>query len=129
MSRETTFRVAAAVAALLGLLLLFSSWDGLYDSLDLPRAAPALPTQIGSLGVFAVAYFLWSGASDAALARPAAIAGVLLYVGSAAQIATWLIFKSNADLLIGDGGAVALAIAAVLFVALGGALVASWRRG
>ena len=47
--------MAAVVAALLGALLLFSSWDSLYTSLELPRAAPALDAQIGSLAVLGLA--------------------------------------------------------------------------
>jgi hypothetical protein len=127
MSREATFRAAAVVSALLGALLLFSSWDGLYDTLELPQPTPALGAQIGSLAVFGLAYLLWSASSDPALARPAAIVGVLLYLGSAALIASWLIFRHQEDLGIDDAGIVVLIIAAVAFAAISAALVRARR--
>jgi hypothetical protein len=127
MSREATFRAAAVVSALFGTLLLFSSWDGLYDTLELPQPTPALGAQIGSLAVIGLAYLLWSAASHAALARPAAIVGVLLYLGSAALIASWLIFRDQEDLEIDDGGVVVLIIAAVAFAAIRAALVRAAR--
>jgi apolipoprotein N-acyltransferase len=123
MGREPTFRLAAAISALLGLLFLFSSWDGLYRTLDLPRAAPALGPQIGSLAIFGLAYVLWSAVTEPTLARPAAIAGVLFYLGSALVIASWLIFKSKGDLTIDSGGVAILIVAAVGFAALAAALV------
>jgi hypothetical protein len=115
MTREATFRAGAVVSALLGALLLFSSWDGLYSTLELPQPTPALGAQIGSLAVLGLAYLLWSAASDPALARPAAIVGVLLYLGSAALVASWLIFKDKEDLGIDDAGVVVLIMAAVAF--------------
>jgi hypothetical protein len=127
MSREAAFRAATVVSALFGTLLLFSSWDGLYDTLELPQPTPAVGAQIGSLAVIGLAYLLWSAASDAALPRPAAIVGVLLYLGSAALIASWLIFRDQEDLEIDDGGVVVLIIAAVAFAAIRAALVRAAR--
>jgi hypothetical protein len=127
MSREGTFRAAAVVSALLGALLLFSSWDGLYNTLELPKPLPALAAQIGSLAVLGVAYLLWSAGSDPALARPAAIVGILLYLGSASLIASWLIFRDKEDLGIDDAGIVVLIIAAVAFAAISAALVRAAR--
>jgi hypothetical protein len=127
MSREATFRAASVVSALLGALLLFSSWDGLYDTLELPQPAPALAAQIGSMAVFGLAYLLWSAASDPVLARPGAVGGILLYLGSAILIASWLIFRDQEDLGIDDGGVVVLIIAAVAFAAIGAALVRAVR--
>src|SRR5690242_4857847 len=127
MSRESTFRLAAAVSALLGLLFLLGSWDGLYRTLDLPRAAPALGPQMGSLAIFGLAYLFWSAVAEPTLARPVAIAGVLFYLGSALVIASWLIFKSSQDLTIDGGGVAILIIAAVGFAALAAALVGTSR--
>ena len=56
-----------------------------------------------------------------------AIAGVLFYLGSAAVIASWLIFRGKDDLGIGDGGAVILIVTAVVFAALGAALARAAR--
>jgi hypothetical protein len=127
MSRVATFRAAAVVSALLGALLLFSSWDGLYDTLELPQPAPALGAQIGSMAVLGLAYVLWSAASDRALVRPAAVVGVLLFLGSAVLIASWLIFRDQEDLGIDDAGIVVLIVAAVAFAAIGAALVRAAR--
>jgi hypothetical protein len=127
MGHEATFQAAAVVSALLGALLLFSSWDGLYSTLELPQPTPALGAQIGSMAVFGLAYLLWSAGSDRALARSAGIVGVLLHLGSAALIASWLIFKDKEDLGIDDAGVVVLIIAAIAFGAIGAALVRAAR--
>jgi FtsH-binding integral membrane protein len=128
MSGGATFRVAAAVATLVGALFLVGSWDGLYDSLDLPQALPALGPQIGGLGLLALAFLLWSAASVPELRRPVAIAGVLFYLGSAIVIASWLILRDKADLQVGDGGWAVLIVTAIAFAGLGAALVRAPRR-
>lgn len=127
MSGGTTFRVAAVVSALLGALLLLGTWDGLYSRLDLPQALPALGPQIGGLGLLGLAFLTWSAAANLALRRPVAIAGALFYLGSAAVIAGWLIFREKIDLGIGNGGWVVLIVAAVLFALLGAALARAAR--
>ncbi len=127
MSGGTTFRVAAVVSALLGALLLLGTWDGLYSRLDLPQALPALGPQIGGLGLLGLAFLTWSAAANLALRRPVAIAGALFYLGSAAVIAAWLIFRDKIDLGIGNGGWVVLIVAAVLFALLGAALARAAR--
>ena len=122
MSVGATFRVAAAFSVFLGALLLASSWDGLYDALDLPQAQPALAPQIGGLAVLALGVLFWSGADRPELRRPLAVAGMVLYLGAAIAIASWLLFRERVELGIGDAGEVALIVAAVLFAALGVAL-------
>ena len=114
--------MAAVVSALAGAMLLLGTWDGLYSRLDLPQALPALGPQVGGVGVLGLAYLLWSGASNPALVRPLAIAGVLFYLGSALVIASWLIFKDKVDLGVGDTGWVILIVTAVVFAGLGAAL-------
>jgi hypothetical protein len=119
--------VAAVVSALVGALFLLGSWDGLYDTLDLPQAQPALGSQIAGLALLGLAFLHWAAASSAVLRRPVAIAGVLFYLGSALLIASWLIFRDKADLEIGDGGWVVLIVTAVAFAVLGGALARAAR--
>jgi len=127
MSGDATFRVAAAVSAVLGVVFLSGTWDGLYDSLEIPQAQPALGPQIGGMALLGLAFLLWSAAGTAELKRPVAIAGVLFYLGAAVLIASWLIFRDQIDLEIGDAGEVVLIVAAVLFAVLGAALVSAGR--
>ena len=121
------FRVAALVTAFLGALLALGTWDGLYSRLDLPQALPALAPQLGGVALLGLAYLLWSAASNPALSRPVAIAGGFFYLGSAAVIASWLIFKHKIDLGIGDTGWVILIVTAVAFAMLGAALARTAR--
>jgi hypothetical protein len=127
MSEGTTLRVTAAVSALLGLLLVLGTWDGLYDRLDLPQALPALGPQLGGVALLALAWLQWSAASTPALSRPIALAAGLFYLGAAAVIAAWLIFKDKFDLGIGDTGWVVLIVTAVVFAGLGLLLARAWR--
>jgi hypothetical protein len=127
MSGGATFRVTAVVTALLGALLLLGSWDGLYNRLDLPQALPALGPQLGGIGLLALAFLLWSASATLELRRPVAIAGVLFYLGSAALIASWLIFRDKVDLGVGDTGWAILIVTAVVFTGLGAVLVRAAR--
>ena len=124
-----TFRAAAVVSALLGVLLALGTWDGLYSRLDLPQAQPALAAQIGGVALFMLAYLIWSAAANPALRRPVGLAGTLLYLGSAAVIAAWLIFKDKAELAIGDRGWVILIVSAAVFALLGLAVARATRTG
>ncbi len=128
MSGTGTFRLGAVIAALVGLLLALGTWDGLYSSLDLPHALPALGPQLGGIAMLALAYLLWSAGSNLALRRPVAVAGTLFYLGCAGVIAAWLIFKHKADLKIGDGGWVVLIVTAVVFAGVALALAREARR-
>jgi hypothetical protein len=128
MSEGTPFRVAAIVSALVGALLALGTRDGIYNTLDIPQALPALGPQIGGVALITLAYLQWSASANPALRRPVATAGALFYVSSAAVIASWLIFKHKVDLGIGDGGWVVLIVSAVVFAALG-ALLARASRG
>ncbi len=119
--------MTAVVAALLGLLLLLGTWDGLYSRLDLPQALPALGPQIGGVAMISLSFLLWSAASNLALRGPAGLAGALFYLGSAAVIAAWLIFKDKIDLGIDSRGWVTLIVTAVILALLGAALARASR--
>jgi hypothetical protein len=119
--------MAAVVTALLGVLFLLGSWDGLYSRLDLPQALPALAPQMGGIGLLALAFLIWSAASTVALVRPVAGASAFFYLGSAALLAAWLLFRDKPDLEIGDTGWAVLIVAAVVFALLGAALARAWR--
>ena len=120
-------RVAAIVTALLGALLLLGTWDGLYSRLDLPQALPALGPQIGGIGLLSLALLQWSAGSTPQLWRPVAGAAAFFYLGSAAVMGAWLIFRDKPDLEIGDTGWTVLIVAAVVFALLGAALARAWR--
>ena len=121
--------MAAAASALVGVLLVLGTWDGLYSRLDLPQALPALGPQIGGVALLGQAFLLWSAGSNPALVRPVGLAGAFFYLGSAAVIASWLIFKHKADLQIGDRGWVILIVTAVVFALLGAATARAARAG
>ena len=110
--------MAAVVSGLVGAILVLGTWDGLYSRLDLPQALPALGPQIGGVALLSLALPLWHAGSNPAL-RPVGLAGAVFYLGSAAVIAAWLIFRDKVDLEIGDTGWTILIITAVVFVALG----------
>jgi hypothetical protein len=127
MSGAGTLRVSAVIAAAIGVLLALGTWDGLYSTLDLPQALPALAPQLGGIAMLALASLLWSGGTNLAVRRPVALAGAFFYLGSAAVIASWLIFKHKIDLGIGNGGWVVLIVTAVVFAVIGLALARTAR--
>jgi hypothetical protein len=114
---------ASTVTAVVSFFLLAGSWDGLYDTLDLPQALPALTTQLGGLGLAALAYLMWSAETNPALQRPVGTAGVIFLGGGAIVIALWLIFRDpRPDLGIDTLGTVILssvaAVSALVALAL-----------
>lgn len=121
------FRAAALAAGVLAFFLLSSSWDGLYDKLDLPQARPALAAQIGGASLLAVALVLWSAPQGAESRRPIVAAGVIVDGGAAVIIAVWLVFRDQADLGIGDTGNVILIVVAVVLAAIAAALAREAR--
>lgn len=108
-------RAAAAAAALIGLLLAAASWDGLYDTLDLPQPLPALLAQVGGAGWLGLAWLLWSASTRLELASPAAAAGAIAQGAAAAAAVAWLIFRDpELELGIDTLGTVLLISAAVV---------------
>ena len=121
-------RLAALATLVLGALLLASSWDGLYDALDLPQPLPALLTQIGGAALVGLAYVLWAAAGDAALTPVAARAGAVAFGLAALILAVWLIFRDpELDLGIDTLGTVLLICAAVALAGLAAALARESR--
>ena len=57
-------RVNAVFDFAAGLLLLAGSWDGLWDTLDLPQAQPALFVQVGGAALVGWAYLMWRAADE-----------------------------------------------------------------
>ena len=127
MDGAPTLRVTSVITALLGLLLFLGTWDGLYERLSLPQGLPALAPQIGGIALFALAYLLWYAASSLELRRPAALAGSLFYLGTAALLALWLIFRDKPDLGVDDTGWAILIVSAVVFAGIGAMLARSAR--
>jgi hypothetical protein len=115
-----TLQLQAASDFLLGLLLLSSTWDGLYDALDLPQVKPALLVQLGGVGFLVFAYLTYQAATDPAMSRAAATAATACDALAAVIVGIWLIFE---DLPVGDQGTIELAAFAVLG-AIGALLIA-----
>jgi hypothetical protein len=125
-SHDTALRLAAALSFAIALYLLGSSWDGLYERLELAQGAPALTAQIGGAGMLGLAYFLWAASSQPAAVPLAARAGFLAHGLGALIIAAWLIFRDRQDIGVDSSGIVILAVLAVL---LAGSAVALGRTG
>jgi TRAP-type C4-dicarboxylate transport system permease small subunit len=122
-------RLDAVVAVAVGALLVLGTWDGLYESLDLPQALPALPAQIGGVVLLAFAFLLWRAAQAPGELRLAvAQAGAASKAAAVLIIAAWLIFRDRDDLQIGTQGIVELIIAAVVLIAFAVAEAAIMRR-
>lgn len=112
-------RLDAVLTLALGALLILGSWDGLYDSLDLPQALPALLTQVGGVVLAAMAFLLWrAAAAPGELRQAVATAAAAANAGAALIIAAWLIFRGKIDLQVETQGIVELVIAAVVLGAL-----------
>jgi hypothetical protein len=121
------FLADAVFSALVSLLLLAGTWDGLYDALDLPQAQPALLAQVGGAVLWGMAYLLWLAARTPALMVPVARASALMSVVAAAVIVAWLI---NGELGIDALGTTLLIVAAVVLAAFAAAyLQAGLRSG
>jgi hypothetical protein len=117
----------AVGSAVMGVVLLAGTWDGLYDALDLPQGRPAIFVQIGGALLLGVAYLLWLGTRTVALMLPLARAGAIMNGLSAGVIVAWLI---HGELHIGTLGDVLLIVAAVALAAFTAAyLVAGVRSG
>jgi hypothetical protein len=105
-------------------MLVLSSWDGLWEPLDLPQGYPVLTAQMGGMALLALAYLLWAASTRAEFAQVAAVAGVIGLGGGAAVIAAWLLFRERIDLGIGDLGIALLAGTAAVLALVALALVA-----
>jgi hypothetical protein len=119
----STLRLAAAAALLIGVLFLLASWDGLYNTLDLPQPLPALAAQVGGAALIGLAYALWMSATRPELAGVVAGAGAIAHGGGALVIAAWLIFRGEDDLGIDTLGTVILIVAAIVLALVAVALV------
>ncbi len=115
---SSTLRAAAAATLLLALYLLLSSWDGLYEALELPQGLPALSAQIGGAGMLGLAYLLWAAAPRPEVAPIAARAGAIAHGAAALVIALWLIFRDKADIGVDTAGIVFLGVIAVILAGL-----------
>ena len=81
-------RLNAALYLILGALLLLSSWNDLFDGLDLPRPEPALFPQVSGVAVVGLAYVLSSG-----VGRRIEVAAMLMNSVAAIVVALWLVFR------------------------------------
>jgi hypothetical protein len=121
------FWVDAVFSAVVGLLFLSGTWDGLYDALDLPQGRPAIFVQIGGALMLGVAYLFWLATRTPALMLPLARAGAIMNALGAGVVIAWLI---NGGLGIDTLGKIELIAAAVVMTAFTALyLVAGLRRG
>jgi hypothetical protein len=67
-------RANAVVVALVGVALVLTTWDRLYDALDLPNPGAAPYAQAGGVFTIAFGYLLWIAPRDERLIRPIAAA-------------------------------------------------------
>jgi hypothetical protein len=108
-------RANAVFYALAGLLLLVSTWQGLYDLLRLPVAQPEVFTQLAGAVLIGFAYVLSTTPDNPAMLRPVAT-GVAVANGLAAfVIIVWLV---TGKLGIGGFGDVIFVASLLLLAAL-----------
>lgn len=122
------FLIDAVFSAGAAWLFLSGSWDGLYDTLDLPQGKPAVFVQCGGAVLAGVAYLLWLASRTPALMLPVARSSAIMNSLSAAAIVAW--FFHGLPENVGTQGEIELAVAAALMAAF--ALlyfVAGLRRG
>ena len=114
MSGDATFRVAAVVSAVLGVLFLSGTWDGLYDFFGLPVAEPPIYAQLLGAALVAFAIVEWELAATPAQ-RAVTLAAAVGSALAAAVLAVWLL---AADTGLDTHGLVALwSVAAFLAAA------------
>ena len=122
-------RLDAVVAVVVGILLVLGTWDGLYDSLDLPQALPAVLAQLGGAVLLGFAWLLWrAGEAPGELRLAVAQAAVAAKVVAVLILAAWLVFRGKEDLRIGTQGIVELIVAAVVLGAFAIAEAGILRR-
>jgi hypothetical protein len=115
VARLRTVLLADAVySALIGLLFLSGTWDGLYDALDLPQARPAIFVQAGGAVLWGFAYLTWLGTRIPEFMLPLARASAIANALAAGVLIAWLIREVPG---IGTLGKVELGAAAALMVA------------
>jgi hypothetical protein len=120
--------IDAVFSAATAWLFLSGTWDGLYDTLDLPQGKPAVFVQCGGAVLAGVAYLLWLASRTPALMLPMARASAVMNVLAAGALISWLIrgLPNN----VGSQGEIELIAAAVVMAAFAVAyLVAGLRRG
>ena len=103
------FRADAVFDAVVGVLLLSATWDGLYAALDLPHATPELLVQLAGVLLVGFAYLLWFAPEGRELGRRVAVAAALANGASVVVLVVWLV---NGELGIGTLGKTLLALVA-----------------
>jgi hypothetical protein len=119
----------ALLYAILGMLLLLSSWDGLFEALELPAPRPALFSQVGGVGLLALAYLIYTS-RDGHAVRRAAIAALVANVLAALLVFAWLLFRDLDEFgvdALGYGLLTTLTVLLAGFAALAAVLLARRR--
>ncbi|MGH2573717.1 MAG: hypothetical protein ACRDGU_09625 [Actinomycetota bacterium] len=121
-------RADAVFDAIVGVLLLSATWQGLYRALDLPRGQPELAAQIAGAVLLFGAYLLWVAPTDPALTRHVAGASAFGNALSALIVLAWLAFG---ELGVGTLGTTLLwiiTVVLVVFAALQASIALRARR-
>jgi hypothetical protein len=89
---RAVLRADAILYALFGALLLASSWERLFDALDLPSPQPALWTQVAGALLLGLAYLLWISPRDVRLTHAVALVAMAANALAALIVLAWLLF-------------------------------------
>ena len=112
---RTVLKVDGVLYGIFGALLLASSWEGLFDALDLPRPQPAIWTQVAGALLVALGYLLWIAPRDVRLTHAVALAGAVANGLAAVIVVSWLLFGELGVGALGTTLLVATALACAAF--------------
>ena len=94
---QLVLRSNGALDVVGGVVLILTTWDGLYSALHLPNPGVAIYAQLGGAFALSMGYLLWISPREPALARPVAAAAALTNVVLALVAAAWIV-ESRGDL-------------------------------
>jgi cytochrome bd-type quinol oxidase subunit 2 len=84
-------RVNAVVSAVFGVVLLAATWEGLYDTLDIPQPRPWVYAQLLGAALLGLAWIAWrAAAADEAQTRLVAQGCAILDLVGFVIIAIWV---------------------------------------
>lgn len=110
--------VDAVYSTAIGVLFLAGTWDGLYNSLDLPQGQPAIFVQVGGALLWAFAYLLWLASRTPALMLPVARASAFGNALTTVILVIWLIHGKLGIGTLGDVLLIAAAAVSAVFTVL-----------
>jgi hypothetical protein len=121
-------RVNAAIDAVLGLVLLASTWDGLYEELDTIGPVPYIWAQIAGGLLLAFAYLTWRASADPARFRELIQVLSVLNIGGFVVIGIWLFSDDTGVPSSGSLGSWVIDVVAVMILVIGIMETRAFRR-